>query len=224
MYFSRITLNPSQIQKFLKTEIYGGLYDEHRLIWRFFPENEEQQRDFLYRKNDDSKTMQFFLLSERKPENDLDAFLIETKPFAPVIRKGAVYQFQLRANPVVTRMPEGKESKKRRRDDVFLDTLAKNQTLPPAEQRTSQEVLTHSGSQWLIGRSEALGFSVNHVLVERYRRLQTRKKDTKMTFGVMDFAGQLTVTDEEPFRSSLLKGIGHGKAFGCGLLLIRRAL
>lgn len=224
MYFSRITLSPSKVQKFLKTEIYGGLYDEHRLIWRFFSENEEQRRDFLYRKNDDSKTMQFFLLSERKPENDLDAFLIETKSFAPVIRKGAVYQFQLRANPVVTRMPEGKESKKRRRHDVYLDALAKNRALPAAEQRTSQEVLTHSGSEWLIGRSEALGFSVNHVLVERYRRLQTRKKDTKMTFGVMDFSGQLTVTDEELFRSSLLKGIGHGKAFGCGLLLIRRAL
>jgi CRISPR system Cascade subunit CasE len=224
MYFSRITLNPSQIHRFLKTELYGGLYDEHKLIWRFFPENAQQHRDFLYRKNDDSKTLQFFLLSERRPENDLDAFLIETKPFAPVIKKGAVYSFQLRANPVVTKMPEGRESKKRRRYDVFLDALARNRALSPSEQLPAQEVLMNAGSKWLIDRSETLGFSVNHVLVERYRRLQTRKKDAKLTFGVMDLSGVLTVTDEESFRRSLLKGIGHGKAFGCGLLLLRRAI
>lgn len=37
----------------------------------------------------------------------------------------------------------------------------------------------------------------------------------------IDYCGTLTVTDPGRFRDLLLKGLGHAKAFGCGLMLIK---
>jgi len=38
----------------------------------------------------------------------------------------------------------------------------------------------------------------------------------------VDFQGILTVTDPELFRKALYEGLGKSKAFGCGLMLVRR--
>ena len=38
----------------------------------------------------------------------------------------------------------------------------------------------------------------------------------------LDFEGELRVTDPEAFLSALSNGIGPAKAFGCGLMLVRR--
>jgi hypothetical protein len=39
---------------------------------------------------------------------------------------------------------------------------------------------------------------------------------------VLDFTGEMTVLDACKLGSALTQGIGHAKAFGCGLLLVRR--
>jgi CRISPR system Cascade subunit CasE len=44
-----------------------------------------------------------------------------------------------------------------------------------------------------------------------------------MTIAVLEFAGVLTVRDPARFLAALAQGFGHAKAFGCGLMLIRRA-
>lgn len=41
-------------------------------------------------------------------------------------------------------------------------------------------------------------------------------------FSSMDLVGVLEVTDVEKFNNALFKGIGRAKAFGCGLMLVRR--
>jgi CRISPR system Cascade subunit CasE len=42
-------------------------------------------------------------------------------------------------------------------------------------------------------------------------------------FSALDLSGVLEVQDGEPFLAALLSGFGKAKAFGCGLMLIRRA-
>ena len=41
-------------------------------------------------------------------------------------------------------------------------------------------------------------------------------------FGVMDFSGMLEVKDPARFLTQLAQGFGRARAFGCGLMLIRR--
>ena len=42
-------------------------------------------------------------------------------------------------------------------------------------------------------------------------------------FGVLDLEGVIAVTDPALFLPKLVQGFGRAKAFGCGLMLIRRA-
>jgi CRISPR system Cascade subunit CasE len=47
-------------------------------------------------------------------------------------------------------------------------------------------------------------------------------KGKKAGFSSVDFTGELQVTDVFKFEQALFQGIGRSKAFGCGLMLIRR--
>lgn len=51
---------------------------------------------------------------------------------------------------------------------------------------------------------------------------QKAKKGEKAGFSSVDFTGELEVTDPEKFRQTLFDGLGRAKAFGCGLLLVKR--
>lgn len=48
------------------------------------------------------------------------------------------------------------------------------------------------------------------------------KKGEKSGFSSVDFTGELQITDPEKFRQTLFTGLGRAKAFGCGLLMVRR--
>ena len=44
-----------------------------------------------------------------------------------------------------------------------------------------------------------------------------------MAFSTLEFEGLLTVSDPDAFLSGIARGFGATKAYGCGLMLIRRA-
>ena len=47
-------------------------------------------------------------------------------------------------------------------------------------------------------------------------------KGKKAGFSSVNFSGQLQITDVDKFERALFYGIGRSKAFGCGLLMVRR--
>lgn len=48
------------------------------------------------------------------------------------------------------------------------------------------------------------------------------EKGKKAGFSSVDFTGELQITDIEKFKATLFNGLGRSKAFGCGLLMVRR--
>ena len=44
-----------------------------------------------------------------------------------------------------------------------------------------------------------------------------------MLYSTVDFDGILTVSDPDPLLPAIVHGFGAAKAYGCGLMLIRRA-
>ena len=69
-------------------------------------------------------------------------------------------------------------------------------------------------------------FSVPSMLTKEQavemRVMAQRGKDENLRFSSANLFGELTVLDSGRVRSALPEGIGHAKAFGCGLLLVRR--
>ena len=74
----------------------------------------------------------------------------------------------------------------------------------------------------LKSRAERLGFEIDEesLAVDAYQ--QHSENNGRLRFSTVDFNGELTVVDPAAFDVVLREGIGHAKAFGCGLLLVRR--
>ena len=227
MFFSRVRLAPmiTDIKKVTQA-IQGSVYREHQIIWNLFENAEDTKRDFLYRRFDQGTTPQFFVLSQRSPKNDTGIWSIETNEYAPVVKKGNQFSFNLRVNPVVTKKIEGaKNPKSRKHDDIVMEARAKytksGKTIP-----SNNEIIMEAGLKWMKERAKNYGFSVNEskVIIDGYTQL-TGKKDRAghaIRLGVMDFSGILEITDVTQFTQTLYQGIGRAKAFGCGLLLLKR--
>lgn len=211
-----------------------GPYAEHQWLWRFFAAPEGAPRDFLFRRMERSGRSRFYVVSAREPRAVDDAWEVRSRSFVPEIRTGQRIFFDLRANPVVTVQRDGKK----RRDDVVMSEkkkllrergLAKWKHWTTPDRPAEYELVARTCRDWLcepvkgVSRAEKAGFSVlkGRLQVDAYR--QHRMGEKGVLFSSVDFSGELEVTDRDAFISVLQNGLGHAKAFGCGLLLVRPA-
>lgn len=72
-------------------------------------------------------------------------------------------------------------------------------------------------------KAEGLGCSLDAkaLRVDSYNTWR-QQRGKGIELATQDFEGDLTVTEPEKLIVSLLSGVGPAKAFGCGLLLVRR--
>ena len=66
---------------------------------------------------------------------------------------------------------------------------------------------------------------MDDVAVDGYQqhRVSRRGPAAPMSFSTLDFDGMLVVREPAAFLSAVVRGFGASKAYGCGLMLIRRA-
>lgn len=55
------------------------------------------------------------------------------------------------------------------------------------------------------------------------RRGPAKPTSSPMSFSTLDYDGMLVVREPAAFLSAVVRGFGASKAYGCGLMLIRRA-
>jgi len=84
-------------------------------------------------------------------------------------------------------------------------------------------------TQWLTDRAEKNGFTVNRQtddqlnLIVHQRHTLTFNRDRSerpVTLVTATYDGVLTVEDPTVFRRTLTCGLGHARAYGCGLLTL----
>ena len=83
--------------------------------------------------------------------------------------------------------------------------------------------------KWWISKGERLGFEVpmddsGEPLIDAvsYRKHALPEKALSAGFNSLDLSGEVVISNVEQFKKSLFDGIGPSKAFGCGLMMIRR--
>lgn len=187
----------------------------HRLLWAAFTDGPDRARDFLWREEGQGV---FFTLSARPPQQ-IDLFAPhQCKPFAPALSIGDRLQFTLRAN--ATRTKRGGA-----RVDVVMDAL---HGLEQGERAAARmPVAQREGQAWLERQGATAGFRPLDVTVTDYtaQALEGYRGPRKAQpqFGILDMAGHLEVTDPTAFVAQLARGFGRAKAFGCGLMMVRRS-
>lgn len=202
MYLSRLVLNPRQPR--VRRDL-GNPYEMHStLSWLF--EDPKAARP-LWRL--ESTRPPVVLLQSVVPPDfgrllDRDGYEgylqapPESKPYRLPERLEVrqVLRFRLEANPTVTR--RGKRHGLRRVEDQL---------------------------RWLHRQAGKFGFDILGATVSKVERRSFWKRGSgaPIVLQVVRFDGFLEVVDPERLREAMCRGIGHGKALGCGLLSLAPA-
>ncbi len=129
------------------------------------------------------------------------------QPFLDTLQAGQQWAFRLTANPT--------RSGRKTAD-------------APDTQRFGAVTVAHQ-AEWLRSRGEQHGFSIagqadgnpNLVIHQRQTRAFTRNRGERpVTLVTATYDGVLTIDKVEGFRTILTTGIGHAKAYGCGLITL----
>ena len=226
MHFSLITPTPGQ-ERDAAHEWTRGAYAEHQWLWRFLPAPPGTPRSFLFRRRDVDGLPRFYVVSDREPVTPSAHWQVQSKPYAPELEAGDSLAFELRANPVVTTR---NASDKPARHDVVMQEktrLLKERSLAcrsdwSTPDRPALPVLIQSTcSAWLQARCPRLGVALDPATLRVEGYEQQRGKGGELRISTVDFSGHLQVIDADALRQALFVGVGHAKAFGCGLLLVR---
>lgn len=205
MHLTRLRLDPQNAQA---RRDLADPYDMHRTLVRAFtPGEREVPLRILWRLEPAQAWDQPVVLVQSSEAGDW-SFLgqwpgylssaedsISVKQFHPegLAQPGSHLRFRLAANPTVTRS-------------------GKRQGLVGEDAQLA----------WLRRQGERAGFELTMALVSGSDMLRGRKGASHVSLRRVLYEGVLQVRDSQALVLALAAGIGHGKAFGCGLLSLAR--
>lgn len=221
-------------------------YGAHQALWALLARSPDQKRDFLFHAEEGREAPSFLVLSAQCPKAAEESpWRVDSKPFAPVLRAGQRLAFRLRASPVVRRgeAVDGKANRRVHRHDVVMD-LAKRLEARGEIAPDVAALIRDAGVDWLSKQAGRSGFRLVKaetevigddglldeageaqaaIRVEGYRQHRiSRRGESPIRFSTLDFEGVLEVTEPVTLLDKVTRGFGPQKAFGCGLMLLRR--
>ncbi len=190
-------------------------YNLHRQLWHLFPGEERESRKdrdevrqgFLFRIEDNAtgQPARVLVQSRRSPAPAGGVMLIGTRELSPCPSADQHLAFLLTANPVKT----------------IIDTQRENKSGKQSEKCRVPLIKEEAQRQWLSRKLRDSG-EVEAVSVLPHAPLYFRKGSRGGKLVTVTFEGVLRVKDPARLIGLLENGIGPAKAFGCGLLLVRR--
>ncbi len=203
----------------------------HRLLWTLMPrelqvaEREQARAAFLWREGEQDGG--FYILG---PHPRLDSALlhVETTAWRPALQPGDRLAFDLRVNATIDRKvgAQGHGRRASLRSDLVLDAIRKAESETGASRAAIRRpTAVRALDSWMKTQADRNGFRVEgDCELMAYRTLSlTRRGRQPAPIGVADLRGVLVVQDPVVFAAKVARGFGRAKAFGCGLLLLRRA-
>jgi len=190
-------------------------YDIHRLLWPLFPgepretrlTNEEDRQGFLFQieRNQTGYPVRVLIQSKKRPVPVANIVLIGSKEFNPSPVNGQRLAFLLTANPIRTITDEQLALKPDKKSEKCRVPLLKE-----------EEQLG-----WLSRKLDGAA-DIESSTVFPNPPLYFRKGNRGGKLLSVTFEGVLKVRDGVALLKHLKNGIGPAKAFGCGLMLVKR--
>jgi CRISPR system Cascade subunit CasE len=190
-------------------------YQHHRSIWRLFPgepreprrSGEDPRQGFLFRVEDNrpGRPARVLVQSNQPPVPTDGVTLIASREVKPQPSLGQRLAFLLTANPVRTIKDSEAEQK------------------PTKKRVTCRVPLIREDEQraWLARKLDGAA-EIEAVSLLPHEPLFFRRGNLAGKLVPLSFEGVLRVHDPMRLVALLENGIGPAKAFGCGLLLVRR--
>ena len=176
----------------------------HRLVSGLF-DAARQDGDILYRTNMVADQLHLYLYaSVPVTEETKKRYQVSQRDLAPWLerlRAGQYLKFDLIASPSKKVSVDGQKNSRRR---ILRD---------PAERQA-----------WLERKAEQSGFMICQVMEQEQLHVSGKHHADKggtMYHDAYHYQGVLRITDTDVFRNALRKGIGSGKAYGFGMMMVR---
>jgi CRISPR system Cascade subunit CasE len=194
-------------------------YSQHQALWTLFDRPEGTQQPFVFRAlSDEPRVQRFYLVSAEPPRADSSVWSIESKPYTPRLSPGQRFQFNVRLNPTRSERVPGQRGK---RQDYVISRLHEL-GVPETERAAARHRIVHEElPQWLADRGAQHGFDLEHASVQSHVVHRFARDRNRVTLSVAELSGVLQVTDPEALMRTLTHGLGHGRSFGLGLLLLK---
>jgi CRISPR system Cascade subunit CasE len=187
---------------------------------------------FLWREAEKSNT--WYMLGPA-PRVDSPFFDVETTAYALATAAGDRFSFDLVANATVNRLVDPEKGRAgRKRCDVVMDALKAQEKEPASTHDRAarrQTVAKQALGDWLGEQGARNGFGVEAFDLASYRTIEIDRPHSGNRFssalkgplmGTGHMRGLLLVNDPVAFTAKVTAGFGRSKAFGCGLMLLRR--
>ncbi len=173
-------------------------YSLHRAVYSLFADDRELKSGpsgILFVDKGAYKGLRCILVvSDREPLTP-DVGTLESRELKPAFLEFPQYRFECVLNPVCKDNETGRRVPLRGRDAI---------------------------ASWFIKKAPSCGFVLDEASLQVVEISvdSFEKARQKITLSKVRFTGILTVENKDRFVESVAHGIGHGKAFGCGLLQI----
>ena len=170
-------------------------YAWHQILWKSYPGHEEKRRPFLFRVDDIRENFRVFILSSTLPEKQgWGAW--QSKTIASSFLQHSAYAFQLKANPTT----------RRNRDRRRLGIYGEKQLHEWFTRKAGQNGFS------IIDNSLYIGAPMDEIFVRQHQRGKHVS---------VEFRGAITVSTPQVFKHAFENGIGSGKSFGFGMLMLQ---
>lgn len=178
-------------------------YEWHRALWKLFPRRRDAARCFLFdiqeMRRGVGATVLMQSIDEPTANRDAPELLAAPKRFdLSCVAKGDRLGFRLRANVVKTTRDAAQPER-----PVRVPLIREDQQLA-----------------WLTRQLDGAG-EFSDVAITPNEPLFFRRNGQAGKIASVTFNGVMAAVDPSALEEQMKKGVGHAKAFGCGLLLIR---
>jgi len=210
MYLSKITIdrtNPGARQSLRDCQ------DMHRTIMRAFPvkksETSRQDMNVLFRLYESDRVIRLYVLSAVLPVWD------NICPFG----------FNSEGCKDISRLPDAFEPGRNFAFDILLQPSKKVSRTGGNSRRITLKTQDER-SDWLKRKAEMNGFKTVWFREEGQRKYfgkHAGDKGSSLYLPAIRYRGVLSITDKDRFENAFRKGIGPGKAYGLGMLMLKNA-
>lgn len=176
----------------------------HRFVTGFFG-TDRKTNQVLYRTNLVQNKLCIYLYADCAAEHIPDNCYVQQRDITPwldTMEAGQLWNFDLIASPTKKVASEGKKNSQRR-------------ILRQPQER----------QEWLERKAEQNGFSI--LQIQEQDQLHVSGRHLSDRGGVMyhdayHYQGVLRITDSVKFRMVMQTGIGSGKAYGFGMMMVKQ--